>query len=574
MKRRHEAPGAADATRRQQERAAAPGGPDGRGRWRRLDLLLPLAGLGLLAVVLLRTAWVCDDAYISYRVIDNLWAGHGLRWNVAERVQPFTHPLWLALNAALFGVTREVFLSGMLLGVGVSLLAAATLTFGLVRDRALATGALLLLVGSRAFVDYCTSGLENPLTHGLLAGALWVHLEDRGGRRALLGLAALVGLGLLNRLDTALLFGPLLAAAAWRRRRRLGPALGWICLGLTPWLLWEGLSLVYYGFPFPNTAYAKLGTGLPVGALAKQGLHYLEHTLRRDPGTALVLLAGLGWPLYRRSPRCAAPLLGVVLYLAYVVRIGGDFMGGRFLSAPVFVLVALLGAGLRGPAPPRATQARPAWLPSPRWLVLAGTAAVVAVAWTGPRTPIRSGPDYGEDRSDWKDEHGIADERRYYFRHSSLAAWRAHPGRSLPSHPYAKQGRAYREQQVRGPRVHGSVGFRGYFGGPGVHIIDYYALTDPLLARLPARRDPDWRIGHFTRRLPGGYQGRAAAGATGLNNRGTDRCWAELLAVTRGPLWSRKRWESIWRLNRHGCRPWIDARVYERPRRRKRSRRR
>ena len=525
----------------------------------------------------------------------NLWAGHGLRWNIAERVQPFPHPLWLALNAALFGLTREVFLSGMLLGVGVSLLATAVLAFGVVRDRALAFAALMLLLGSRAFVDYSTSGLENPLTHLLLALALMLHLRDRGGRRDLLALAAVVGLGLLNRLDTALLFGPLLVAAWWRRRQATMATLGWVAVGLLPWLAWEAFSVVYYGFPFPNTAYAKLGTGLPLAALVRQGRHYLLHTMERDPGTALVLLAGLGWPLCRRRARLLAPWVGVSLYLLYVLRIGGDFMAGRFLAAPLFVLVGLMGAGLAGSAVSAAQRRRghpgssaggaravsggllvrlTAWL-TPVRLALLGVTALAAIAWTRPRAPVRSGADYGLDRKDWKDPHGIADERRYYFRHSSLMSWWHGDGRPLPSHPYAEEGRAYREQGLRGTRIHGSVGFRGYLGGPGVHVIDYYALTDPLLARLPARRDPDWRIGHFTRRMPGGYKDVARAGRPGLRNKGTDRCWREVLQVTRGPLWSARRWTSMFRLNLHGCRPWIDASVYERPRRkRKRKRKR
>ena len=43
--------------------------------------------LMLFVVLMIKTAWVGDDAYISFRPLDNLLNGHGLRWNVAERVQ-------------------------------------------------------------------------------------------------------------------------------------------------------------------------------------------------------------------------------------------------------------------------------------------------------------------------------------------------------------------------------------------------------------------------------------------------------------------------------------------------------
>ena len=50
--------------------------------------------LGLFAVVLVRTAWVSDDAYITFRTVDNFLAGYGLRWNVGERVQTLGSRAW------------------------------------------------------------------------------------------------------------------------------------------------------------------------------------------------------------------------------------------------------------------------------------------------------------------------------------------------------------------------------------------------------------------------------------------------------------------------------------------------
>jgi arabinofuranosyltransferase len=56
---------------------------------------LALLALLLLAyaVVLVRTAWMCDDAFITLRTVDNFVQGYGLVWNVGERVQVYTHPL-------------------------------------------------------------------------------------------------------------------------------------------------------------------------------------------------------------------------------------------------------------------------------------------------------------------------------------------------------------------------------------------------------------------------------------------------------------------------------------------------
>src|SRR6187402_2076752 len=70
----------------------------------------------------LRYAWVAEDAYITFRVVDNFTHGYGLRWNVAERVQVYTHPLWLLLHCvfALFidNIYRLTIVLSAICGVG------------------------------------------------------------------------------------------------------------------------------------------------------------------------------------------------------------------------------------------------------------------------------------------------------------------------------------------------------------------------------------------------------------------------------------------------------------------------
>ena len=62
----------------------------------------------LFRVVLLRSAWITEDAYITLRTVDNFINGYGLTWNIAERVQVYTHPLWmLALSVLNFLPARR-----------------------------------------------------------------------------------------------------------------------------------------------------------------------------------------------------------------------------------------------------------------------------------------------------------------------------------------------------------------------------------------------------------------------------------------------------------------------------------
>ena len=97
---------------------------------------------------------MCDDAFITLRTVDNFTAGHGLTWNVAERVQAYTHPLWMFLLSAIYLVTREPFVTAIVLGLLVSVLAAGLVAFQSSRTLAGALIAVGLLSVSKAFVDY------------------------------------------------------------------------------------------------------------------------------------------------------------------------------------------------------------------------------------------------------------------------------------------------------------------------------------------------------------------------------------------------------------------------------------
>ena len=485
--------------------------------------------LGLFGVVVLRSAWMCDDAYITLRTIDNFVEGHGLRWNVVERVQTFTHPLWLLLLSVPYYFTREAFLTPLAVSF---LLSAGTVWIFLrylARSDAAAIVGALTLVFSKAFTEYSTSGLENPLTYFLLAVFLALYWRPRGVRRST-GLWVLAGLLMLNRLDTGLLVLPALMVEACRQSWRLTARAA--SIGLAPLALWELFSIVYYGFPFPNSAYAKLQTGVAVSDLIAQGLLYLLDAVARDPVTPLAIVAFTAVSVMAQ-PRDRWPLaLGIGLYVAYVVRIGGDFMTGRFLAAPLFASVVLLGQ----------TQWRSRDVAMP--LVAVTIALLGCFATTRP--PILTGPDtFATEPRDIYGVGGVDDERAFYSRYTSLL--RTSRALPLPYHDQVERGRALRgSPQVI---VTAGIGMFGYYAGPAVHIVDPMALTDALLARLPSKEN--WRIGHFERTVPNGYVETLQTG----RNRMTEsdvaiaHLYEQLKLITQGPIWDARRWRAILSMN-------------------------
>src|SRR5262245_25198163 len=108
-------------------------------------------------VLVVRTAWLSDDALISLRTVLNVTHGFGLTFNVAERVQTFTHPAWLLEVTVLYGVIGNVYYATFAAAILTSLVAFWLVLRG-AASPVQAWMAAGLLFASRAFIDFSTSG--------------------------------------------------------------------------------------------------------------------------------------------------------------------------------------------------------------------------------------------------------------------------------------------------------------------------------------------------------------------------------------------------------------------------------
>ena len=99
--------------------------------------------------------------------------------------------------------------------------------------------------------------------------------------------------------------------------------------------------------------------------------------------------------------------------------------------------------------------------------------------------------------------------------------------------------------------VFNAIGYFGYAAGPQVHVLDDLALADPLLARLPLSPTElnHWRIGHFLRDIPPGYEKTLETGTNMIQDPGLAQYYAKLHDVVSGPLFSGQRLLEIWNFN-------------------------
>lgn len=507
-----------------------------------------LLALAVFLGVILCTAWLNDDAFITFRVSDNLVNGHGARWNTVERVQSYTNPLWMLLVTGVYAVTKEMYYTPLLMAMIFSLAAVLLITVSLRRNAWSMLGVLMLFIASRAFMDYSTSGLENPLTHLLLAVFFILLFRGPEQPRTLLAMSFVAHVCLVNRMDTLLLAGPALAWAWWRQRSWRATAA--VIIGMAPFITWELFSLVYYGFPFPNTAYAKLGGGLSRLDLLRQGAAYFKNSLHMDHVTLPALFLVLVLALIRSTGKGRSLALGILAYLAYTLWVGGDFMSGRFFATPLFCAAALL--------------VQMQFLASPK--AVSWTFAVLLVL--SPYVPNPTAYLGGQKELSLSlngncDGHGIANERSYYYQNTGLIPRL----RGVPFANTHQNAHSGREVYAQGYRViEGSaVGMLGFFAGPEMFVIDNMGLGDPLLSRLPAQYFPFQRPGHYLRYVPPGYARILQNPESALDDPRLNEYLKHLWTITRGPLWSLERWKTILAMNLGHYDHLIDTDVYRFP---------
>lgn len=191
-----------------------------------------------------------DDALIMYRYAQHLAEGHGWVYNLGERHNGATSPLFTLL-IAFFGR-----LSGTYLGAGhtisvLGIMATAIMVMEMLRRAGYGTGGLLsaLLLLSSPLMIY-TFGFETQLFLAFAtAAALTTQLNGPAGAAVFFA-----ALATLTRGDGVLLLAGVYGVYVWRARRLLWrPAM--VAAGVAlPWILYAWAAI---GSPIPDTLGAK-----------------------------------------------------------------------------------------------------------------------------------------------------------------------------------------------------------------------------------------------------------------------------------------------------------------------------
>lgn len=397
--------------------------------------LVPVLTIGIMGF---GRRWMSDDGFINQRIVANLLDGYGPVYNVDERVEAHTNALWVGILAAwgLLGGNPQQ--GAMVLGIFFSMAGVLLGQMGAVRllraESGPNLGKFVIPIGMIAFAsipaawDFVTSGLETGLMMGWLGLSFWLlsscllpdgrenlKVEWPGWSNRHGAIAAFVfGLGPLIRPDLWFFSLAWLAALGGvgvynaianqkvlREVYRL--AVVAVYAGAIP-VSYQIFRMGYFAGIVPNTALSKEASR----SNWPQGWKYLNDFVGvYHMGLPLAILA-VWWLVridrnrMRRDVNCfvvaATPVVAAIVHVAYVVRVGGDFMHGRMLLPGLFAFLLPAAVLLR----PLARTGRMAFVVRTSLVGAAlGWCLVCGLTFRLPYTGVE-GPD------------GIADERGYY----------------------------------------------------------------------------------------------------------------------------------------------------------------
>lgn len=446
--------------------------------------------------------WLCDDIFITFRYIDQWFAGNGIVYNAGEQVEGYGHPLWLLMLAVwkLFGL--ELPSGAIVLGVASFCLMLAVVAFSSLKLASHTLGiwpaAAIALVFHHDVLVWGTGGLETSLFTLLFTSSLMIPVFFPVMKpRVAASIGVSLTLAILTRPDAILLvpvivvFVSMMAKARGETTQTLLRNLIFffapLAIVLIPYAVWK---LLYYGNLLPNTYYAKSGGSWRYG----QGFAYLWLYAKGYPSSWLLVLAPLAlWRLGRNSgkvwervkqvvqdPRGALLMLGMIAVGVYVfffvARVGGDFMYARFLIPCVPVVLLLIETSIRVLAGPKR------WAVSVSLTVFALLVGIVDVSIrrklfvdeNGARVPIDQ--TYGIIDEHWFWTHPVKDDG------TSLQELWITRGKTM--------GKYFDGLPVR-ILIQGQAAM-GYYAKP-LKIVEKFGLTDAYISHLPPTEP---RIGH------------------------------------------------------------------------------
>ena len=324
-------------------------------------------------LICLENKFVQDDAFISFRYIQNFVDGHGLVFNIGERVEGYTNLLWVLILSVfafmkmnlqtvsqflsiVFGVLTLVvtyFISEL---INVSPPSAAikktktelknndVIYFDLIPS--------VLLVFTASFIFWAVSGMETTMFISFCLLGIYFYIKSKNSGFIDYRFSVFIFLATLTRPEGIYFFGLILIHYLFFTFKEKKSDAFKILFSkdnlitysvyVVPVILYFIIRYSYYGYLFPNTYYAKTGFS---SAYLNSGIEYFTKFLTSYLIYGVVLVL----PLYLFKNKDTIFEVSLLYFLSicfilYVISVGGDVLKqGRFFL-PVLPLIYILFA--------------------------------------------------------------------------------------------------------------------------------------------------------------------------------------------------------------------------------------
>lgn len=299
-----------------------------------------------------------DDAMISMRYAFNLASGHGLVWNIDERVEGYTNPLWTLYMSALIGTCGKYLapllmqVTGLILIIGAALfayLSAKELTYGLANRKQLAgTVVVIGFLGYYPLSYWSLTGMEvSLLSFTLTAGCFFtIKFFNEIESKYLNLLLTCIFLAYFTRPDGWIPFIPLLTLSVYRGLDRVA----FSCIAKSAAFAITGMILValhlvwrwkYYGSLVPNTYVLKV-QGHSLGMRLENGFSFATPFLYSISIPLILAVFSLFFAKKEHRSLYIALFSIPLVSIAYQIFVGGDPWPYWRQMAPTVFLLTLI----------------------------------------------------------------------------------------------------------------------------------------------------------------------------------------------------------------------------------------
>ncbi|MEO8447750.1 MAG: tetratricopeptide repeat protein [bacterium] len=324
-------------------------------------------------IICINNKFIQDDAFISFRYIQNFVNGNGLVFNIGERVEGYTNLLWVLILSVFVSLKINVESISQILSVlfGVAVIYMTYLLSGLIRMREDLKGSKkiksddndaqvnyfnlipsVMLVCTGSFIFWAVSGMETTMFITFCLLGIYYYVKGRNSEAVNYKFPLFIVLATLTRPEGLYFFGLIMIHKLFlsiKEKKSEGikeffsknNILSYLVF-IIPVILYFVIRYSYYGYLFPNTFYAKTGSS---SAYLTAGLEYFEKFFTSYMLYGVVLLL----PLYLLKKKenffeISLFYLLIIPFMLYVIYVGGDVLKQNRFFLPVLPLIYILFA--------------------------------------------------------------------------------------------------------------------------------------------------------------------------------------------------------------------------------------